>query len=62
MPDQRGGFNGSTQHEFAAHLAEFKRANPFAGVDSKKTPSWLGLAERRSKGHSFLKSTIGSTD
>jgi len=47
---------------FKVHLAEFKRPNPLAGVDSKKSPSQLGPIECGPEDQSFLKSTIGSTD
>jgi hypothetical protein len=38
MSGNPGGLNGSMQHWFEAHLAEFKRPNPLAGGDSKKNP------------------------
>ena len=34
-----GGLNGSLQHQLEVYFVEFKRPNPLAGIDSKKTLS-----------------------
>ena len=62
MSGYGGGLNGSMQHQFEVHLAEFERLNSLTGLDSKKTPSLLGLIECSPEDQFFLKSTIGSTD
>src|SRR6266850_7136605 len=43
MPDDMGGFNGSTQHSSRTRLALKTKAKPLARVRSAGTLPWLGF-------------------
>jgi hypothetical protein len=61
-PDKSGGLNGSTQHQFEVYFSEFRRPSALAGVESRKTPSYLGPIKGSPKDRSLLKSIVGTSD
>jgi hypothetical protein len=50
------------QHQLEVYFAAFKRPNPLAGIESKKTLPDVGLIKGSQKDRSPLKSIIGTTD